>query len=191
MRGFLKLLVTVLLGVALGLSATWLLLARAAPMGGDVRDGPWRTSLAAGSAQGGAWLRASVALHGLFALNRSETIYYTATTDGAGAKLDARCTYRIAGRDPPTRWWSITAYGADDFLIPNPKHLYSVSKNSVRRRAGGSFTVTLKRDAARANEIATGSGAFSVTLRLYNPDAAVAADPAHVTLPRIEKETCA
>ena len=113
MRVVLKLLVTALCGIALGLSATWLIVARGAPMGGDVSDGPWRTSLSAGSAEGGAWLRASVALHGLFALNHSETIYYTATTDGAGAALDAHCRYRVTGRDPPARWWSITAYGAD------------------------------------------------------------------------------
>jgi hypothetical protein len=119
MRVILKLLMTVVAGVALGLLATWLAVGRGTPMGGDVRDGPWRTSLEAGSAQSGAVLRASVALHGLLALNRSETVYYSATTDGAGGALDARCAYRVTGRDPPARWWSITAYGADDYLIPN------------------------------------------------------------------------
>jgi hypothetical protein len=191
MRVFLKLLVTAAAGIALGLFATWLMVVRAAPMGGDVRDGPWRTSLAAGSVQSGALLRASVALHGLLALNRSETIYYTATADGSGAALDARCVYRIVGRDPPARWWSITAYGADDYLIPNPRHLYSVSKTTIRRGADGRFSVRLARDAGKPGEIATGNGAFSVTLRLYNPDEAVAADPAHVALPAIEKDGCA
>jgi hypothetical protein len=190
MRGVLKLLVTAVCGIALGLFATWVLVARGAPMGGDVRDGPWQASLATGSAQGGAWLRASVALHGLLALNRSETIYYTATTDSAGGKLDAHCLYRVIGRDPPARWWSITAYGPDDFLIPSPRHLYSVSMTSIRRHQGRGFAVTLARDAAKADEIATGNGAFSLTLRLYNPHPAVAADPAHVRLPSIVRARC-
>jgi len=191
MRVVMKLLVTAVCGIALGLFATWVLVVRAAPMGGDVRDGPWRTSLATGSAQGGAWLRASVALHGLLALNRSETIYYTATTDRLGGKLDAHCLYRVVGRDPPARWWSITAYGPDDFLIPNPQHLYSVSKTSVDRHPDGSgFLVTLGHDDIHSQEIATGKGAFSLTLRLYNPDAAVAADPAHVKLPSIVRVRC-
>jgi hypothetical protein len=190
MRVILKLLMTVAAGVALGLLSVWLALGRGAPLGGDVRDGPWSTSLATGSTQSGAMARASVALHGLLALNRSETIYYSATADDAGGALDARCAYRVTGRDPPARWWSITAYGADDYLIPNAAHLYSVSKNSVRRDADGSFTVTVARNAAGPNAIASGSGAFSLTLRLYNPDAAVAADPAHVALPRIEKGSC-
>ena len=159
-------------------------------MGGGVADGPWKTSLYAGSSEGGPYLRASVALHGLLALGRHETIYYTASTDSDGAALAGNCLYEIAGRDPPTRWWSITAYGADDYLIPNPAGRYSVSQNSIRRRADGSFVVLARKNADAANQIALGAGAFTLTLRLYNPSAAVAADPAHVALPDIEKVSC-
>jgi len=38
---------------------------------------------------------------------------------------------------------------------------------------------------------AVGDGRFSLTLRLYNPAPLVAADPAHVALPVIEKAGCA
>ena len=188
MRVFLKSLAALAAGVALGLFVTWLAVVRG--VGGDVLDGPWRTSLLTGSSQGSARLRANVALHGLLALNRSETIYYTAATDSAGDALDGRCTYRITGRDPPARWWSITAYGADDYLIATPSELYSASKNSIVRRADGSFIVTVLKDANAVDQIAAGDGRFSLTLRLYNPDAAVAADPAHMALPAIEKAGC-
>jgi hypothetical protein len=191
MRFFLKCAATLTAGVVLGLFVTWLTIVRGAGMGGDVLDGPWRTSLLTGSTQSGPVLRANVALHGLLALNRSETIYYTATTDSAGDALDGRCTYRVTGRDPPARWWSITAYGADDYLIATPSELYSVSKNSIVRRADGSFIVTVLKDANTVDQIAVGDGRFSLTLRLYNPDASVAADPAHVALPTIEKAGCA
>ena len=232
MRFFFKCLATLFIGIALGLGATWLLLMRGG-LAGEVQDGPWRTSLLAGSVQSGPYLRAAVALHGLFALNRSETIYYTATTDDAGDKLSGRCVYTVTGHDDgwvglpsqsiataystrqpaglrpsgygrPQRqrtdaftrsasegWWSITAYGADDFLIPNPEGLYSVSMNAIVRRADGGFTVRLSRNAGGAEQIATGDGAFSLTLRLYNPAPQVAADPAHVALPSIRKESCA
>lgn len=189
MRFFLKSLAALAIGTALGLLATWLSVGRG--FGGDVRNGPWRTSLHTGSAQGGPYLRAAVALHGLLALNRSETVYYTAGTDSAGAPLDGRCVYAIEGRDPPARWWSITAYGSDDYLIPNPAGLYSVSKNSIARRGDGSFVARVRRNANSAGEIASGDGAFSLTLRLYNPAPAAAADPAGAALPRIVKESCA
>lgn len=191
MRVILKLFATAAAGIALGLFVTWFTLMRGAPMGGEVADGPWRTSLAAGSAASGPVLRARVALHGLFALNRSETIYYTASTDSAGDALDGRCAWRLVGRDPPARWWSITAYGADDYLIPNEASAYSVSKTRIARGTDGSFAVTLGRGASGVNAIALAPGRFTLTLRLYNPAAEIAADPAHVALPRIEKGGCA
>ena len=86
---------------------------------GGVSDGPWSTSLDTGSSEGGPYLRARIAVHGLLALSREETVYYSALRDSDGADLVGNCSYRLEGRDPPTRWWSITAYGADDFLIPN------------------------------------------------------------------------
>jgi len=216
---FLKGLSVVAGGVLLGLFVTWLTIVRGAGMGGDVTDGPWRTSLLTGSTEGGMALRATIALHGLFALNRKEAIYYTAVTDSDGKPLHGGCRYTITGRDPigglrsrssrqPIRlrpsgygaaassrsasegWWSITAYGADDFLIPNKFQRYSVSKTSVVRGADGRFTVTASKDASAANQIATGDGAFSLTLRLYNPDPSVADDPAHVALPEIRRSGC-
>jgi hypothetical protein len=177
-------------GIALGLGLTWLTVIRGVTMGGGVMDGPWRTSLEAGSSQGSMFLRASVAVHGLLALNRSETMYYTASTANDGAVLDGKCSYRIRGIDPKTRWWSITAYGPDDYLIPNPAHRYSVSKNSVERDPDGSFSITVSRDNGGENWIPVAPGPFSLSIRLYNPDKSVIADPAHVMLPGITREVC-
>ena len=126
-------------------------------------------------------------MHGLLALSREETIYYTATNDSDGNALDGNCAYQIEGRDPPTRWWSITAFGADDFLIPNTADRYSVSINSVARRADGTFAVTLSKAKVEGNWIPVAGERFNVTIRLYNPQTAVVADPAHVALPTIKK----
>ncbi len=180
-------------GLVLGLAVTWLTVFQGSlGMGsGRVSNGPWDTNLSIGSAASDPYTRASVAVHGLLALGRSETLYFTAYRDSAGKALDANCAYRIMGRDPDARWWSITAYAADDFLIPNPAGRYSVSKNSVRRDMRGDFLITVSRNAAPANWIPLDDGTFSLTLRLYNPGAAVAADPAHAALPRIENAGCA
>ncbi|HEY1708054.1 MAG TPA: DUF1214 domain-containing protein [Rhizomicrobium sp.] len=189
MRTVLKVLAVLVVGTVLGLAATWFTVIRGA-MAGGVKDGPWRTSLEAGSNEGNMYLRAAVAVHGFLALNRHETMYYTANTDSEGVRLDSRCTYRVKGNDPKTRWWSITAYGIDDYLIPNAQHRYSVSKNSVARDPDGSFSVMLSRNDGGENWIPLVRGLFSISLRLYNPDPGVAADPAHVVLPIIEREVC-
>jgi hypothetical protein len=177
-------------GLVLGLMATWWTVIRSATLHGGIHDGPWRTSLDIGSSGAGMYLRAGVAVHGLLALNRNETIYYSATTDSSGALLDGKCTYRVRGSDPGTRWWSITAYGPDDYLIPNDAHRYSVSKNSVARDPDGGFSVMLSQDNGGENWIPVASGPFSVSLRLYNPDPSVVADPAKAVLPAIELAAC-
>lgn len=185
----LKILLTLLVGIALGLAATWATAIRSSKSGG-IGDGPWRTSLFAGSSEGSPYLRAYVAVHGLLALSREETIYYTATGDSEGHGLDGGCSYQVEGRDPPARWWSITAYGADDFLIPNPTDRYSVTMNSVARRADGTFAVTLSKQPAEGDWIPLVPGRFDLTMRLYNPQAAVLADPGHAALPAIRKVAC-
>ncbi len=96
MRVALKIAAVLVVGIVLGLAATWFTVFRGTLAGG-ITDGPWRTSLEAGSSQGDIYLRARVALHGLLALNRSETIYYTTATDGDGAALSASAP--IASRD--------------------------------------------------------------------------------------------
>ena len=189
MRRALKTLAVLVVGTALGLFATWATVIRGA-MSGNVSSGPWHTSLYIGSSEGGPYLRANIAVHGLLALGREETMYYTAVNDSDGHALQGNCRYQIEGRDPPTRWWSITAYGADDFLIPNAADRYSVSMNSVARRADGTFAVTLSQDQAEGNRIPVNAGRFNLTIRLYNPQASVVADPALVELPTIKRAAC-
>src|SRR6202008_3721538 len=96
--------------------------------GGDaqVSNGAWQTNLATGSSAADPYLRTYIALTGVLALNKSETIYYEANRDSAGEPLDGKCSYRIDGKDPDARWWSITVYGKDHFLLPNPQKRYSV-----------------------------------------------------------------
>jgi len=181
--------VVLLLGVGSALWMTRQQLAR-----GGVENGSWHTNEHIGSSAAGAYLRAGVALGGLLALNKSETVYFTAFADTEGAPLLSSCVYRVAGRDPATRWWSITAYAADNYLIPEAEGRYSVDKARVARGPDGSFAIHVGGEQQPGNWISAGVPSrkepFSLTLRLYNPDPAVLADLARVSLPRIVKERC-
>ncbi len=157
----------------------------------DIAVGPWRASTRVGSAQADAFLRAAVALNGLLALNHEETIYFTATADDAGHALSGRCRYRVVGRDPDTRWWSLTVYGADRFLVPNPAHRYSATRNTVSRDSAGVYTIRLGGTAQPGDWIALPAGRFILTLRAYNPGPALAARPREAQLPAIVAERCA
>jgi hypothetical protein len=178
------------LGVALGLVSASLVL-RSGGLSGAAAVGPWSASLSAGSAGADMYTRARVARYGLLALDKKETLYYTARTDGAGAPLSGSCTYVLKGNDLAARWWSVTAYGPDSFLIPNDANIYSFAKTTVKREADGSYVVRVSADRQEGNWLPVKAGeSFDMTARFYNPDPAVYAAPQSAVLPTIEKESC-
>ena len=180
----------VLTGALLGLGATVLFLQREG-MGGDIASGPWHTSMVTGSSNADPWTRALVARRGLLALAPEETLYYTATTDSEGKRLNGNCRYRLDGRDPGARWWSITAYGADNYLIPNPQKRYSFSKTTVARAADRSWSIAVSAEETEGNWLPVRMGEdFELTVRFYNPETDVYSEPGAVALPKIVQEGC-
>ena len=184
-----KIAAALVVGTLVGLFLTWITVVRPMLPAG-ISDGPWRTNLRNGDAAGDPYTRARVALHRPLALNRTETIYYTAVRDSDGDRLDGRCIYELSGRDPDARWWSITAYGPNERLIPNPGNRYSISKTSIVYDANGDFTMRVGGAQAGANWIPLCPGRVSLNLRLYNPGPLVSLDPAHTALPAITRVAC-
>jgi len=75
-------------------------------------------------------LRAVVAMVGLGANLPADAIYPSTRVDATGQALNGRHRYRLhfnPGELPPVNtFWSITAYGQDDFLIHNPIKRYAL-----------------------------------------------------------------
>ena len=181
------LIVSLVLGVG-----SALLLINNPPAGAGVRNGSWVTNLEVGSADAGIYVRAVVARIGLFALNKTETIYYTALVDDAGERLRSGCDYRIEGKPIPTRWWSITAYGEDHFLIPNEQGIYAYNLKKLERDGDGGFTIHLSRSKKEGNWLPSGDREqqLSLSLRCYNPEPVMYRKPEKTALPRIIREVC-
>jgi hypothetical protein len=178
-----------LAAVALGLGSAWAVLRSVSHYGAAA--GPWRASTLAGSPDADLYTRARVALGGLLALNREETMYFVATTDTAGRPLRARCSYRVTGVPPKARWWSVTTYADDLFLFPNEQRRYSVNGKTAALDAQGRFAFVSGPVAptglAALPWIPTpGEGGLYFTLRVYNPEAALSAAPGTLTAPVIE-----
>ena len=187
-------LLGILAALALGLGSAYFAV-RGGLAAGDLQNGPWRTNLTTGSADADLYTRARVAVGGLLALAPSETIYFTAATDTEGTPLSARCDYRLEGGELPARWWSITAYAADHFLIPNDAGRYSISQTTVQLAApGGDWAARVSTEPSAGNWLPSGRSGeraeFSLTLRLYNPAPSVAQNPAGMALPRLSREAC-
>src|SRR5215468_11543882 len=162
----------VALSVTLGVGSAALSI-RFASRRGAIQVGSWRASATVGGSDSGMYERAAIATHALFVLNRDETFYYRAHTDDAGADLDAR-------------WWSITAYGGDDFLIPNQERRYSFNMANLAKEPDGSFVIRASARPKPGNWLPLGgSGHVSFALRLYVPSAEISSHPERAALPSI------
>ena len=137
------------------------------------------------------YTRARVAVGGLLALDKKETIYFDASTDDEGQPLRGECDYRIEGRDLLARWWSLTAYGSDHFLIPDERGRYSFSKTTTPMDRDGRFALRVSAFEQPGAWLPTVAGdRFYLTIRLYNPDPSIQEDPTATELPRIVRERC-
>ncbi len=161
----------------------------------QVTNGPWFTSELYGAETADPFTRTTVALSGLFALSKKETVYYTSISDDAGDLLDAGCNYQVTGMPLPSRWWSITLYDAEHFLVENTANRYAFNMKNLEMNKDGSFTINISRKPKDKNWLPapkTGQGPeiFSLTLRLYNPANTIYSHLKDTPLPQITKGDC-
>jgi Uncharacterized conserved protein len=199
MRTVFKTLISVGIAFILALGGLWCTINPQRYEESGIKNGPWATSLEAGSEEGSIYHRARVSIYGLWALEKSEVIYYVATTDSDGMNLDYNYNYTIEGKDLPARWWSITVY-KDLYLIPNEKNRYSYSKTNILYndgKNGTTWTIRLSSKPQEGNWLPLGDknstsgkreGILCLTLRLYNPDPEVLKHPDTIQLPYIIRE---
>lgn len=192
MRGRLLLLAAALAGLAAGAALS---LWQSGQPFTSTNGGPpaaidgWRTDLDIGSAASGLMVQARTARQGLFAMRRSEAVYYGRADGPDSRPLDPNCTYRISGGPLPAEWWSLTVYDEDHFLVRNTDGAASVNADAPGFRSGEwSATLSPVRPDEGAWLSTRGAGHFDLTLRLYQPDlGALAAGPA---FPVIETVGC-
>lgn len=154
----------------------------------EVRIGAWTTNTLAGSSAANALTRARIAIHGILALHRRETIYFFASQDDHGNPLTSEHDWEIEGRGFDCRWWSFTLYDEDYQLIESLSRRYSVHSDNVVAEPDGSYRIVVSRGNPDTNWLASGNAKrLMVTIRLYNPSPAVLDDVAGVALPSIRR----
>ena len=149
------------------------------------RDG-WTVPFEHAAEQGPYVLEQAVTqLRAIGSNDPAEAIYLFADRDAEGEPLDGADgrVYELRFAAPPplddSGFWSLTMYGPDSLLVPNPINRYStrISRPGFVLEDEGSATVVM---AARlpecvpeANWLPAPPGAFQVGLRLYYPSAAI------------------
>lgn len=184
------------LGVAIGLAAGFGLVWQetgSAFDSGSVTNGIWSTSLNYGIASADPLTRAAVARRGLLALPKTETVYWAASRDSDGKPLDGSCTYQLTGKALDSRWWSVTFYDRDGYLVSNDARIWSFSGASItpEEKAGWKVTISPAKPASGHWLPSAKGQPFELTLRMYNPGPAFVKDPKTAELPVLKKEGCA
>ncbi|WOE76431.1 DUF1214 domain-containing protein [Alterisphingorhabdus coralli] len=194
MLRFLGYLLCILLGLGAGGGlAAWQLRNDSTTMG--IANGPWKTAENIGSRYADMRTRAVVALRGLLALPDSEAVYYNAAVDSEGEALSGNCHYRVSGGALPARWWSVTAYDLDGYLLPNDSGHYSVGSGALPAEEQGNWSFVVGPD----NTVASGGkwievvadAPFELTLRTYHPSKTLLEGKDSVTLPTVTRLACA
>lgn len=190
-------LIALVVGTGIGVGSTALALSGKLPVinrlvSSPVEVGGWKSDFTIGSQAADPYTRAQVARFGLLALAKSEAVYFTATRDQTGARLREECTYRLSLGPMPARWWSVTLYDATSMLPRNNDGALSINAEQARGDETTLATIAPRRPPGGGLWISSrNAGQFDLSLRLYQPEPALLADPETVLdPPRIERISC-
>lgn len=132
---------------------------------------------------------AQIAVFATYPLTKKEVIYLNTSTDSDGNPIDSKSDYVIEGKKFDARYWSITAYDQDGFLIKNPINKYSYNFEDVKYAADStSYKINLSATEKPENWLpTTASKKIALVIRLYQPSDALRENLNLETLPIIKK----
>ena len=163
-----------------------------------VRNDIWTSIPSAGDPKRSIYTRAYVSTHGLFALSKPESVYFSSEIDIEEAALDGSSCYVLSGTEIQStsiipRWWSLTVYNNDGYLVESTEKQYSYNSENVIYNSNGEFEIYLAGKPRNniSNWLKTPSEElFSVILRVYQPGEEFFSNLSRVDLPIIKKVSC-
>ena len=162
-----------------------------------VKNDIWTILPSPGDPNRSIYTRAAVAAAGTFASKKPEQAYYQTEIDIEDQPLNGNCLYRLSGEDIESRWWSITAYANDGFLIENTEKLYSYNSETINYNANGGFEIYFLGDNDFISDVSNENWLrvnqdenFNVSLRIYYPGEEFFSNLRRVNLPIVEKVKC-
>jgi hypothetical protein len=126
--------------------------------------------------------RATIANWGLGYNLPQDAVYPSLATDSDGKPLDGSNAYVLhfdAGKLPPVNaFWSVTAYDADGYFIPNAIERQAIGdRDKLAFNTDGSLDLYIQAQspgtAKEANWLPVGNAPFNLPMRLYSPKAEI------------------
>lgn len=186
-------LIAVALVIAFGggiLSAIWALQVSAGF--GAIRLGVWRAFPEAQTGSADPYARSHRAKAGRLLYGSAEGLAFTAIEDEQGGRLNTNCTYRLHGRTPTARTWTLYAANAAGRPLRISAALpSSFNARTVLRRQDGSFEVLVSPDPQPGNWLAAPrAGGFTLVLTLLDTPAAGSSGLIGLEMPKLDRVGC-
>lgn len=189
LRRVLSWIVAVLVGAVVGVASAWAALEFGRASFTE-RYGAWVHSSAAGSTGADPYTRAIIARDGLLALSAREALYFSLYEDENGRPLDESCIYELSGPPLAARWWSVTLYADDNFLVQNDDHAGSIDASRLGLSTPWSVRIApVRGNTAHWLSSRSAGRGFSLTLRVYNQQENFR--PSAESLPTLTTVSCA
>lgn len=167
------------------------------PTVASIKNDIWRIYPSPGDPDRNIYTRAAVAAVGTFASRKPEQAYFHTEIDIEDQPLNGNCLYKLSGNDFDSRWWSITAYAEDGFLIENSEKLYSYNSSTINYNPNGGYNVYFLghndfiTDVSNENWLRVNQDEnFNISLRIYSPGEEFFSNLKRVNLPIVEKVKC-
>lgn len=188
---FFKAVLVAIVGVALGLLATWLSIDEGRGFGA-VRAGPWIGWPRAGTAAADPYAKAAMSRTGEIPLGLAEGLSFIARTDSQNRPLQKNCTYTIKPPVPVARYWAISLATPEGQVTNNDFGRTGLTSSEIVRTGSNQFSITISTDVQSGNWLPiNGKNDFVLVLRLYDtPVSAAASTLRAADMPGIFRGTC-
>ncbi len=194
-----KLIIIALIGLGLGLRATYYAVERGQDEGfgdglifGSVKAGPWTGWPKSGSRDADPYARALFARNGETPLGLTEGLSFLARADSGGKTINPFCDYVVKGSIPAARFWTLSALSPEGRPLATISERHGFTSSELLRDTTGGFEIRVSASAQPGNWLEIPSDQhFVLMLRLY--DTALSANPFSVTasaMPAIVREGC-
>jgi len=188
LRFLLALLAAMASSLALGLGSAWYMIA--APRTGTVDVGSWQALPTIDAATADPYVRARIARSGEIGMGAGEGLTFVTGVDERGDALSADCDYRLEGRSPTARLWTLSASDAEGRPGVTPEGRAHLDNRNLLRDGDGRFVIALAATARPGNWLPTPAlGRYTLVLRLYDTPIALTTGQLP-DLPRIERVVC-
>lgn len=184
-----KTLVAIVLGTVIGAGVAVYRISHWTDEDATIRNGAWNANRRMEMGRD-RLLTARIATAATFALDPSEAVYMVAEGDTEGRKFDAAYDYIIEGHAAwlNARYWSITMYAPDYFLVPNDAGRFSFNVMNTAVSDDGSFRIVISPEERQGDWLpSVKEGGFYLLLRLYHPEPAFFGHLDSVPLPVITR----